>query len=106
MGVFRDLARGLKPSAVKQGLAASREVLKGGYAGPTEEQLASLTPAQRAEYEANMAQVAEAEELVRDEHRQSVEAEVARRALYGPAGEYVYGALPEAEFETPTLAGE
>jgi hypothetical protein len=104
--VFRDLARGLKPSAVKQGLAASREVLKGGYAGPTEEQLASLTPAQRAEYEANMAQVAEAEDLVRDEHRQSVERELARRALYGPAGEYVYGAVPEAEFETPTLAGE
>lgn len=106
MGLFGDLRRGLKPAAVKQGLAASREALKGANAGPTEEQLSSLTPAQRAEYEANMARVAEAEDVARAEHRQSVERELARRALYGPAGEYVYGALPDADFGTPTLEGE
>jgi hypothetical protein len=35
-----------------------------------------------------------------------VERELARRALYGPAGEYVYGPLPSAELESVTVAGE
>lgn len=97
MGLFKN---------VKQGLAASREAMKGNYAGPTEEQLAALTPEQRAAYEANMAQVAQAEDRTRALHRQEVEREMARRALYGAAGEYVYGPEPEAELGTITIEGE
>jgi hypothetical protein len=46
----------LNPDAIRQGLAASRS-------GPTEEQLAALTPAQRAAYHAAMAQAAAASAL-------------------------------------------
>ncbi len=105
MGLFKDLRQGLSPSALKQGLAASREALSGNFQ-PTEEQLAALTPEQRAAYEANMAQVAQAQEESVAAHREFVQRELGRRALYGPAGEYVYGALPEAELGVPTVAGE
>ncbi len=62
--------------------------------GMSEETLASLTPEQRAKYEARMAEVAlaqgqaaQAKAEVDAEHR----ARVAQRALHGPAGEQVYG---------------
>ena len=39
--------------AIKQGLEASRAEMSGSPAGPTEEQLAALSPEQRSAYEAN-----------------------------------------------------
>jgi hypothetical protein len=110
MGMFQTLNQTLKyvkdamkPAAVKQGLEASRASLSGSPAGPTEEQLAALTPEQRRAYEANMAQVAEAEAEAAAAHQEFVDRELGRRALYGPAGEYVYGELPSADMPQPTL---
>jgi hypothetical protein len=100
MGMFQTLKYvqdAMKPAAIKQGLEASRAVLSGSDAGPTEEQLAALTPEQRRAYEANMAQVAQAEAEVAAAHQEFLDRELGRRALYGPAGEYVYGELPAAD---------
>lgn len=62
--------------------------------GPSPEMLASLTPAQRAAYDAKMAQVqavqgqaAEAKAATDAAHLERV----AQRPLHGPAGEWVYG---------------
>jgi len=84
MGFFKNL---------KAGMSASFESLTTG-AGPSEEALASLTPEQRAAYDANMARVAEAEAQVRGNHLrlQNEHAErFAARPLQGPAGEHLYG---------------
>src|SRR3954469_3170045 len=97
MGILRNLRYvkdAMQPAAIKQGLAASRAEWSGPSAGPTEEQLAALTPEQRSAYEANQAQVARARAEVAAQHEQLVERELARRALYGPAGEHVYGEMP------------
>ena len=97
MGLLRNLKYvkdAMKPAAIKQGLEASRAEWSGPSAGPTEEQLAALTPEQRSAYEANMAQVARAQAEVAAQHQQLVDRELARRALYGPAGEHVYGEMP------------
>lgn len=82
---FRDTLRQAKQAmnvdAIKQGLDASRNP-------PTQEEidasLASLTPEQRAAYDANMAQV----EAGRQE---SLAAQAEIRVLDGPAGEFLYG---------------
>src|SRR4051812_20812109 len=62
--------------------------------GPTEEALASLTPEQRAAYDAQMARVAEAEQEVIGNQRlleKDFQARVDARPLHGPAGEFLYG---------------
>jgi len=82
---FRDTLRQAKQAmnvdAIKQGLDAARNP-------PTQEEidasLASLTPEQRAAYDANMAQVEAAK-------HESLDAEAAIRVLDGPAGEFLYG---------------
>src|SRR3954469_9116781 len=97
MGILRNLRYvkdAMQPAAIKQGLAASRAEWSGPSAGPTEEQLSALTPEQRSAHEANQAQGARARAEVAHQHEQLVERELARRALYGPAGEHVYGEMP------------
>jgi hypothetical protein len=93
----------MKPAAIKQGLEASRAAMSGAPAGPTEEQLAALTPEQRSAYEASAAQVAQAQADVAAQHKEVVRREVERRALFGPAGEHVYGALPAEDDVDTTL---
>jgi hypothetical protein len=106
MGVFQTLkyvGQAMKPAAIKQGLEASRASMSGAPAGPTEEQLAALTPEQRRAYEANMAQVAQAEAEVAAAQKEFLDRELGRRALYGPAGAYVYGDLPAADVLPQTV---
>jgi hypothetical protein len=65
--------------------------------GPTEEALASLTPEQRAAYDAQMARVAEAQGQVaigQAQVAQLQQTEMASRPLLGPAGEHLYGGDP------------
>ncbi len=84
MGFFKNL---------KQGLSGSLDALTTG-AGPSEEALASLTPEQRAAYDAQMERVAEAEAQVRGNHvrLQTEHAQrFADRPLQGPAGEHLFG---------------
>jgi hypothetical protein len=108
MGMFKNLKHvkdAMKPAAIKQGLSASRAELSGASTGPTEEQLAALSPEQRSAYEANMAQVAQAQAEAAAAHRDLIDRELARRALYGPAGEHVYGAMPAEDAMDVTLEG-
>src|SRR4051812_42813295 len=97
MGLLKNLRYvkdAMKPAAIKQGIEASRAAMSGSPLEPTEEQLAALTPEQRSAYEANEAEVARAHAEVAAQYQESVDRELARRALYGPAGEYVYGEMP------------
>lgn len=106
MGMLKNLKLvkdAMSPEAIKQGLAASRAEISGAQTGPTEEQLAALTPEQRSAYEANMAQVARGQAEAAAAHRDFADREVARRALYGPAGEHVYGPLPSGEVANATV---
>lgn len=84
MGFFKNM---------KQGLSASMDALTSD-AGPSEETLASLTPSQRAAYDAQMARVAEAKAQVRGNHlrlNQEHAQRFAEKPLQGPAGEHLYG---------------
>ena len=106
MGMFQTLKYvkdAMKPAAIKQGLEASRAELSGQATGPTEEQLAALTPEQRSAYDANMERVAQAQAEAAAAHQELFDRELGRRALYGPAGEYVYGELPAADVMNVTV---
>lgn len=106
MGLFKNLKLikdAMGPEAIKQGLEASRAAMSGSPPPPTDEQLAAMEPEQRAAYDAAMGQVAEAQARAAAAHREFFDREIARRALYGPAGEYVYGALPSAVPQTVTV---
>lgn len=99
MGAFRKLKLikdAMSPDAIRQGLAASRQ-------GPTEEQLAALTPEQRAAYDAAMAQAAAAEAQVAADAQARAEADMGRRALGGAAGEHVHGPAPTPAGAPPTI---
>ena len=57
MGLFNNLKLvkdALKPSSIQQGWQASQQALANPPTGATQEQLAALTPEQRAAYEANL----------------------------------------------------
>lgn len=58
--------------------------------GPTPEQLAALSPEQRAAYEAALAEVEAGQREVDQIHQQQMDA----RPLFGPAGTHLYGADP------------
>jgi hypothetical protein len=88
MGLFKNL------KVMKEHMAAGW-----GGEGPTEEALASLTPEQRAAYDANMARVAAATAEASSEHTRLETQRRSSRALLGPAAEYVYG--PTADTLTP-----
>ena len=106
MALFKNLKLvkdAMSPAAIKQGLEASRAAMSGSVTEPTEEQLAAMPADQRAAYEAAMAQVAEAESEAAAAHQEFFDREMTRRALYGPAGEYVYGPPPPARVDAVTL---
>jgi hypothetical protein len=74
---------------LKQGLDAARNPPSPEQ---IEESLKQLTPEQRAAYEANMAQVAEAQAEVQASYEQARAINDEARVLEGPAGQYLYGA--------------
>jgi hypothetical protein len=100
---LKHIKDAMKPAAIKQGLESSRAAMSGAPFVPTEEDLAALTPEQRSAYEANEAQVAKAQAEVAAAHRDHFDRELARRALYGPAGEYVYGEMPDKDPANMTI---
>lgn len=75
-------------------------------AGPTPEQLATLTPEQRAAYDAQMAQVAQAQAEAAQTSTGWAADEMASRPLLGPAGEFLYGRDPRAIQHETTQALE
>jgi len=83
------------------GLFKNLKVMKGHMVagfhgeGPTAEALASMTPEQRAAYDANMARVAAAQAEASTEHTRLETQRLGSQALRGPAGEYVYGPAPD-----------
>jgi hypothetical protein len=85
----------MSPENIKQGLAASTNP-------PTEEQLqaalATMTPEQRAAYDANMAQAAASQQA-------ALEASNAYRVLEGPAGEFLYGPSATQQMEAFQTGG-
>lgn len=89
MGLFKNI------KAIKD--AVSSGTLGQMTPEQREEWLATLTPEQRAQVEANEAQVAEgmaAAEQARAETDQLYQAQVDARPLHGPAGMFLYGADP------------
>jgi len=95
---LKQVGQALSPDAIRQGLAASRETMAtGGRLTP--EQLAAMPPEVRAQYDASMAQVQAGADA-------AIEAELARRVLLGPAGDYLYGPLPDRERMTDLRIGQ
>jgi hypothetical protein len=72
-----------------------KETISTATSGPSPEVLASLSPAQRAKYDARMAEVGAAQgqaAQAKAETDAAHDARVAQRPLRGPAGEWVHGA--------------
>lgn len=90
---LKQIGQALSPDAIRQGLAASRETMANG-GRLTEEQMAGWTPEQRAQYEQTMA---ESRAIVAANADAAIERERDRRVLFGPAGEWLYGPLPDRE---------
>jgi hypothetical protein len=88
MGFLKQFVTAFKPSNLKQGIG-------GAFTPPTPEQieasLASLTPEQRAAYDANMRAVSQAQAEGQAAFQEALGIEDAHRVLRGPAGRYVYG---------------
>lgn len=80
------------------GLRAIKDQIVGGVRGTglTDEQLASLTPAQRAAYDANQAQIAAIQAAAQAEVEGVAARRFAHRPLQGPAGEWVHGSTTAA----------
>ncbi|WGX96530.1 hypothetical protein [Nocardioides sp. L-11A] len=94
---LKQIGRALSPDAIRQGLAAGREAMaSGGHL--SEEQLAAMTPEQRAAYDDAMARMQTSVD-------EAIAAEEARRALSGPAGAYLYGPMPDREALTTVDLG-
>ena len=93
MGFLKDIATAFKPSSIKQGLDAARNPQT---AEEREAALASLTPEQRAKYEANMAEVEAGMAESQASWQEAREIEDSVRPLWGPAGDYVYGPTLES----------
>jgi hypothetical protein len=87
------VAQAMSPKNVKRGIELSRQSMANG-GRLTEEQMAGWTPEQRAQYEATMA---EAQANMAANADRIIEEELARRVLLGPAGDYLYGPLPDRE---------
>ena len=86
-----------KPSNIRQGLDAARNPPS---AAQLEAALATLSPEQRAAYEANMAQVRAAQAAGQEAYEQALAISDAARVLDGPAGRYLYGGQP-GDFGSP-----
>ncbi|KAA1427971.1 hypothetical protein [Nocardioides antri] len=92
-GRLKQVAQAMSPANIKRGIEHSKLSLANG-GQLTEEQMAGWTPEQRAQYEAAMQQ---ARETMAANADQVIEAERARRVLGGPAGDYLYGPMPDRE---------
>lgn len=90
---FKLAAQAMSPSSIKRGIELSKQSMTGD-GRLTEEQMAGWTPEQREQYAANMQR---ARQTMADNADQVIEAEKARRVLWGPAGDYLYGPLPDRE---------
>ncbi len=102
-GKAKLFVQAMSPGNIKKGIELSRQSLANG-GQLTEEQMAGWTPEQRAHYEAQMQQ---ARELTAAGADRVIEAERERRVLWGPAGDYLYGPMPDREQLTDvTLAGQ
>ncbi|HWJ80847.1 MAG TPA: hypothetical protein VNS55_01315 [Nocardioides sp.] len=102
-GKLKQVAQAMSPGNIKRGLELSRQSLANG-GRLTEEQMAGWTPEQREQYETNMAQ-AQAQMTANADW--IIEEERARRVLGGPAGDYLYGPLPDRERLTDlSLSGQ
>lgn len=100
-GVFnrlKQIGQALSPDAIRQGIAASREAMANG-GQLTEEQMAGWTPEQRARYEQTMA---ESRATLAANADAAIARETQRRVLFGPAGDWLYGPLPDRERITDT----
>ncbi len=93
---FKQAAQAMSPANIKRGIELSKQSMANG-GRLTEEQMAGWTPEQRAQYETQMQQARESMAANAD---QIIEAERARRVLWGPAGDYLYGPLPDRELMT------
>lgn len=102
---LKQMSQAMSPEAIKRGLDASRTELTGRSAPPSDEQLVAMPPEERAAYDAAAEQAARGEAEASAAHREHADREVARRALYGPAGEHVYGPLPSAVPQAATIEG-
>ena len=80
MGLFKSIKQGLDAARNPPDQAAIEESLK------------SLTPEQRAAYDANMARVAQGQAESQASYENAVEINDEARVLEGPAGKYLYGA--------------
>ncbi|WP_183094822.1 hypothetical protein [Nocardioides stalactiti] len=100
---FKLAAQAMSPANIKRGIELSKQSMANG-GRLTEEQMAGWTPEQRAQYEAQMAQAqasmqANADKIIADE--------MARRVVHGPAGDFLYGPLPDRERMTDlSFAGQ
>jgi hypothetical protein len=88
MGFIRNVAAALRPSNITRGLEAARNPPS---QAEIDAQLATLSPEQRAAYEANMARVEEARAEAAASWDAAAAVEDSARVLRGPAGRYVYG---------------
>ncbi len=89
MGFFKQVVTAFKPSNIAQGLEAARNPPD---AAAIEASLATLTPEQRAAYDANMAEVERGQAEAQASWEQAKAINDEARILGGPAGRYVYGA--------------
>ncbi len=96
---LRQAKEAMSPDAIKQGLSAFGQP-------PSEEELAAaraaMTPEQQAAYDAQLAQVAVAQQQAQEAQQQAIAASEAHRVLDGPAGDHLYG--PSAEAQMAALA--
>ena len=88
IGFVKNVVLAFKPSSIKRGLAAARAPLD---PAAMEAAVASLTPEQRAAYEANMAEVERGRAESAAAWQQTKEISDRTRVLYGPAGRYLHG---------------
>ena len=88
MGFLRDVATAFKPSNVKRGLDAARNPID---QAAIDAGLKSLTPEQRAAYDANMAKVEEGRAEQRRAWDEARALEDRTRVLWGEAGRYLHG---------------
>ena len=88
MGILKQVFTAFKPENVKRGLEAARTPVDQEQ---LQANLAQLTPEQRAAYDANMAQVAQAEAEAQESWQGAKAISDKVRVLDGPAGRYLYG---------------
>jgi hypothetical protein len=87
------IAQAMNPGNIKRSIEYSRQAMANG-GRLTEEQMAGWTAEQREQYETAWAQAMQNMTASAD---QMIEQELARRVLLGPAGDYLYGPLPDRE---------